>query len=98
MCLEAKVRRATVTSSRRRAGVQVNEGQAASLAKKYQGLAIASRREAVTRFVQCNRSRSGKRTHAPVRDAAVNRWHCLQEGVINDVVEEEGQICIESKG
>ena len=49
MVLEAQVRRATVTSSRR-AGV-FNEGRAASLEKKYQGPAIASRREAVTRFV-----------------------------------------------
>ena len=42
MFLEAQVRRATETSSRRRAGV-FNEGRAAS--------AIASRSEAVTRFV-----------------------------------------------
>ena len=57
--LEAQVHRATVTSSRRRAGV-FNEGRAAGpdLEKKkqkkleYQGLAIASRREAVTRFVK----------------------------------------------
>ena len=51
--LETQVHRATVTSSRR-AGV-FNEGRAAGpdLEKKveYQGLAIASRREAVTRFV-----------------------------------------------
>ena len=50
MFLEAQVRRATVTSSRRRAGV-FNEGCAASLEKKYHGPAIASRREAVTPFV-----------------------------------------------
>ena len=50
MFLEAQVRRATVTFSRRRAGV-FNKGRAASLDKKYQGPAIASRREAVTRFV-----------------------------------------------
>ena len=50
MFLEAQVRRATVTSSRRRAGV-FNEGCAESLEKMYQGPAIASRREAVTRFV-----------------------------------------------
>ena len=36
MFLEAKVRRATVTSSRRRAGV-FNEGHAASLEKKVPG-------------------------------------------------------------
>ena len=51
MFLEAHVRRAIVTSSSRRAGV-FNEGRAASLKKKKDhGLAIASRREAVTRFV-----------------------------------------------
>ena len=48
MFLEAQVRRATVTSSRRWAGV-FNEGRAAK--KKYQGLAIASRCEAVAHFV-----------------------------------------------
>ena len=50
MFLEAQVRRATVTSSGRRADV-FNEGRAASLEKKYHGLAIASRREAVTRSI-----------------------------------------------
>ena len=50
MFLEAQVRRATVTSSRRRAGV-FNLGCAASLEKNYQRLAIASRRGAMTRFV-----------------------------------------------
>ena len=50
MLLEAQVRRATVTSSRRRAGVSTKGAQQV-WKKKYQGLAIASRREAVTRFV-----------------------------------------------
>ena len=65
MFLEAQVRRATVTSSRRQAGV-FNEGRSASLEKKYQGPAIASWREAVTRFVT---ELEEELARTPVRDA-----------------------------
>ena len=64
MFFEAQVRCATVTSSRRPAGV-FNEGRAASLEKKYQDLAITSRREAVT----CFNLAEVEEELAPVRDA-----------------------------
>ena len=77
--------RATVTSSRRRAGV-FNEGRAASLEKLP---ASCSRFQAWSCDSLRHRSRSG-RTRALVRDtvfdmAAGNTWHCQQERVINDV-------------
>ena len=46
----AQVRRATVMSSRLRVAFST-KGTASLEKKKYQGLAITSRREAVTRFV-----------------------------------------------
>ena len=83
MFLKAQVRRATVTSSRQRAGV-FNEGRTASLEKKYQGRFQAWSCDLL-------RHRTGRRTRAPVRDvvfdmAAGNTWHCQQERVIKDVV------------
>ena len=51
MCLEAQVRRATVTSSRRRAGV-FDEAARSKVGKKVPGSCNRfRRREAVTRFV-----------------------------------------------
>ena len=75
MFLEAQVRRATITSSRRQAGV-FNEGRAVSLEKKYQGPAIASGREAVTRFVT---ELEEELARTPVRDAVFDMTRATRD-------------------
>ena len=89
MFLETQVRRATVTSISRRAGI-FNEGRTCSkFEKKVPG--SCNRFQAWSCDSLRHRSRSGRRTRAPVRDtvfdmAAGNTWHCQQEPVMNDVV------------